>query len=213
MSIALTRGLPFSDAVLKLDGNEVPLRVPPETTDSQLNLTPHKPLGFATAEGGLVAISWDGELETLADGKAVAAQLQIGDLDGPGDYKGKINLLGTDEKGIVEVSVSATDFIAWPILALLLGIGLAFFVKRWTNVRRVGAELDESLASIVADFARPNFSSRSRPALVRRAPTPSRRTSMRRQRRSPNDSDRLPADSTSPSTRLNTMRSLPPPES
>lgn len=97
-----------------------------------------KPLGYLTSSvEGMAAVSWVGEPQAQPDINKLGIELAFAGLDHSGDYSGKIDLLPDDEeKGEVALTVTVTDFILWPIVAILLGILAAIYGQHRVGVNR-----------------------------------------------------------------------------
>jgi hypothetical protein len=154
LSMTMNSVLPLASGPFVTNGNELPLLVPLNTTAGSLDLTTDKPLGYVGRAGGVAPVFWSGELRDIAGDKGRAAVLEVRNLSGVGEYKGSIDLVPGVEGGEVEITVGVTDAIYWAALVLLVGIVIAFALKRLIGVKRVQSELGESLAEINATFAR-----------------------------------------------------------
>jgi hypothetical protein len=149
LTMVATRRWPWESDDMSLRGNELPLDLPAGTKEDQVAV-PAGALGYLTGSSGSAAVLWD-HVDQVAG--RLTANLKLSGLDGSATYAGSIQLLTEpDDAGKVEVELSATDMVLWPIIALLIGIALALWVKRWVNVGRVAASLTERLAEIVATF-------------------------------------------------------------
>lgn len=144
---------PLAKGTFEPSGNELPLRVDANTTAESLELSKDKPLGYVGRAGGIAPVFWNGELEDLPGGGGQAAVLEVRDVPGVGAYSGQIDLLPGDG-GEIAVTLSVTAAVYWAVAALLLGILIAYVVKRWLGVKRVKSELKEKLAEINLAFAR-----------------------------------------------------------
>ena len=165
LSITATRRTPGGGGLeTELDGNELPLDVPPETSGAAVAKPVQERLGLLNREGGIAGVTWDGDTVPVLGGEGLAAVLGVLGVDDPGDYSGTIDLLpADDEAGDVEVTLTVTDFILWPILALMLGIALGYAIKRQINVRRVQDDLRTRLVQVIGVFeaARADFDKRA----------------------------------------------------
>jgi hypothetical protein len=103
----------------------------------------YRPLGYLIDPNqGLAEVTWTGKPEVRQPYDTYAVELAFDGLDYPGDYTGDIDLLpDDDEEGVVKLTVTVTDFIAWPMLIVLLGVCAAAVTKCLTgvhlNIRRL----------------------------------------------------------------------------
>ncbi|MFQ5343320.1 MAG: hypothetical protein ACE5F6_17405, partial [Anaerolineae bacterium] len=78
-----------------------------------------------------------GEPQAQPNINKLGIELVFAGLDHSGDYSGKIDLLPEDEeKGEVDLTVTVTDFILWPIAAIFLGILAAIYGQHRVGVNR-----------------------------------------------------------------------------
>lgn len=154
LTINVTRHFPWEGSGYSVDGNQLPLANSAALSPEQLSLTADQPLTFLGGDAALVAISWNGQLVSVADGHAKALELDLADLERSGQYDGAVDLIADPEglRGKVTISVAVTDLWLWPVLAVFLGIALAYAIKRYVNVRRVVDGLSQRLAEIVVTF-------------------------------------------------------------
>jgi hypothetical protein len=128
--------------------------VNPKTTLKQLGLEEGDVLGFLTGESdGVAAVVMGDKTKTLARGKALGVEVDSASEPGVGAYSGNIAFpTAKPEEGKVEVSLTVTDFILWPLLAIALGILGAFLGRRWLQVTREIWKLRSELAQTGQDF-------------------------------------------------------------
>jgi hypothetical protein len=92
---------------------------------------------------------------------APTAVIQIEGLSSAGTYEGNINLTGAQDKtSPALLTLTAKDLVIWPILTIIVGIGLAWTAKRYVGVLRIAWELRKQEAEIGATLreAQRNFS-------------------------------------------------------
>ena len=114
----------------------LPLDVDPHVGKA-IALDPDAPLGFLTApRSGMARVGWTGSPKTESYDKQ-AIRLTFSGLEQVGEYTGEIDTLPDDEEnGVVTVTAKVTDWILWPIVAILAGILLAWGVKTILNVNQ-----------------------------------------------------------------------------
>jgi hypothetical protein len=137
----LNRGWPTANAYLPLDIDV--------NRGEAIALDPNKPLGYLTNPGrGIGTVSWTLPAADHLDLQKRWIKLNFTGLDHPGDYSGKIDLLPDDkEKGVLNLTVTVTDFMVWPVLTILAGIIAAVLGQHYLSVRRPILKLLEDEAN------------------------------------------------------------------
>jgi len=151
-----TRWLPGFESTIELRDPVVPLdqSVKPNATLEQLGLAKGEVLGFLTGEAdGVAAIEVGDKTKELADGKTAGVLLDSASEPGVGAYGGTIGFPTADPAdGKVDVGLTVTDFVFWPLLAIALGILGALGGRRWVQVRREVWKLRSDLGQAGVDF-------------------------------------------------------------
>jgi len=136
------RWIPFLDETVAVRGNWIALSDSVEADVSKEDLTLEKRayLGaLAGDKGGVAAIRFDDRVKTLPSGLA-GIEIDTKGFDGPGDYKGKLDLTPSDPAtGTLELTVVTKDSIVWAIVALLIGLGAALGGRRLLGARQIAA--------------------------------------------------------------------------
>jgi hypothetical protein len=132
------RWAPFVTSSVRIRETVVPLDAKADdVTADRLALDRDAVVGGLSGSGtGTGAVRYDGTVKTLRDGLVgarLAVDLEEGD---PGDYTGTIDLLPDDDDGAVDLTVSLKDAVIFPSVALLLGVLLAFLIRRYLGSRR-----------------------------------------------------------------------------
>jgi hypothetical protein len=118
LTATFTRVLPWSQSFLSRD-IELPVHPGPA-----LNGPPRVIGALHGSQGGWTLVRWNN------------ARLEIDPPPQAGTYDGDVRLTD-DAKNAVTLSVMVQDCVIWPIVTILLGIGLAFLAKRYIGVTRV----------------------------------------------------------------------------
>ena len=140
------RWIPFSSEPAIVFGRFLPLDVSYDESCS-IALRPNTPLGYLAGQrGGLAEVFWTGNCEQ--DGQLMSLELGFAELWQSGVHNGKVNLLpGDSQVGEVKLSVSTTDVVFWPILAIILGVVFAGEVQHTIGVKRPILMLHEQVLS------------------------------------------------------------------
>ncbi len=124
----------FSDALVCSPACYLPLAVPESGIVATAGLDTQ--LGVLVAEGEEPVIVRGSTLTEEKDG-ITRLPLVLKNLKKPGAYSGTLDLLPNDEKaGTIEVTLNATDAWWWPLLALLVGVLLAFLAQLFEAIGR-----------------------------------------------------------------------------
>jgi hypothetical protein len=125
-----------------LSGDWIPLR----SSDGALKLEAGTYLGsIAGDRSGVAAVYATGAIDTLPSGRR-GLEVTAKGFDGPGTYKGKLDLLPGEDGGDVELTVVMKDSIIWAVLALVIGIEAALRARRWQGSGRVLKALEVEAA-------------------------------------------------------------------
>ncbi|MBS1868046.1 MAG: hypothetical protein JSS99_00100 [Actinobacteria bacterium] len=127
----MTSTVDVHEAVIPLDGKAG------DVTADRLALDRNAVLGGLSGSGtGTGVVRYDGTIKTLRDG-LVGARLAVDLQDGdPGDYSGTIDLPPDDDAGSVDLTVSLKDAVIVPSIVLLIGVLLAFLIRRYLGSQR-----------------------------------------------------------------------------
>jgi hypothetical protein len=117
-------------------GAETTVELPLDIRKGKPAIEKGAPAGVLSGDdGGFAEVSFaDGEVRSV--NSAVAeTDLKVDGFEGPGTYKGKLNLTPDAAGGEVSVTVEAEHWWLWPAIALLVGIILALWARRLKALR------------------------------------------------------------------------------
>jgi len=150
VSIRGTRILPLPDAKVLLDPTSLQLKK--ELPGDPL-LIPDKDtlLGYIENEGEYARVYAEKEPDETIKDKQLP--IRIEGLSKIGTYTGKIYLAGMDVgAGETNLQVKVSDYVLWPILAILAGILLAFFIQLYLERWRISWELKKRTNAIQTNY-------------------------------------------------------------
>lgn len=135
----------------KLDGNELALVADIKSGAIQ-RLSKGRVLGQVFKDGDASVVKVDGDPKDAGNGQ-VLLPIKVEGIDHPGTYNGKLDLTGdTAEKDRVAITVRATDWVGFALIAIGLGVLAALFpvaVRR----RNVLSDLERVRDGLRASYA------------------------------------------------------------
>lgn len=96
------------------------------------------------------ALVWWNGWPVAQPGKAAGVELDFTSLDQPGEYRGTVDLATIGGTGKVDLRVRVTHDWPYVVLAILFGVLLSTWLRRYVRTRRAVLELEESRAAYVA---------------------------------------------------------------